>query len=80
MRLAVNADADDTVVADALQAIEKVHVITDASPQLNPEMRGFFKLARTRIERMWADPASAASLPVVTVPPGSPIGAAASEQ
>ena len=78
MRLAVDSNADHTVVADSLQAIDKVHAITDASPQLNPELRGFFSLARTRIERMWADPASVENLPAVTVPPGSPIGSAAS--
>ena len=79
MRLAVDTSADQTVLADTLQAIEKIHAVTDASPQLNPELRGFFRLARNSIERMWADPASVESLPAVTVPPGSPIGAATIE-
>lgn len=77
MRLAVDATADHTVTADALQAIDQIYAITEASPSLNPELRGFFSLARSRIERMRADPASVVTLPAVTVPPGSPIGATA---
>ncbi len=76
MGLAVSDTADHTVVADALAAVDRIYAITQAASSLGPEQAAHLRLARQRIERMWADPSSVASLPAVTVPPGSPIGAA----
>jgi hypothetical protein len=74
MRLAVNESADADVQATALGAIDQIYALAGGRSVLDAETLEHFRLARFKIERMLADPTSVTMLPVVTVPPGSPIG------
>ena len=75
LRLAVDPVADDSVRAVALDSLEQMYKSTEQAGSL-PFDAAFARLAKYKIERMWADPASVTALPSVIVPPGSPIGAA----
>lgn len=75
LRLAVDTAADDSVRAVALDSLEQMYKSTEQAGSL-PFEASFARLAKYKIERMWADPASVTTLPEVVVPPGSPIGAA----
>ena len=76
IRLAVDNTLDDEVRSVAMAAVERIHDATGRSAGVAPDMLAHYRLARSRIEQAWDDPASIAELPTVTPPPGSPIGAA----
>ncbi len=74
LRLAVNEAIDDAVRATALAAVDRVHGRTQRLVSADADELAFLRLARFKIDRVLADPASIETMPVVTVPPGSPIG------
>ncbi len=76
LRLAVDASADPSVRAAALAGVARIQSRTDRSARVTPDVLAFLRLARSRIERVLDDPAGLDTIPSVTVPPGSPIGAA----
>ncbi|NNC76650.1 MAG: DUF5117 domain-containing protein [Woeseiaceae bacterium] len=75
LRLAVNEGADDFVRADTLAVIDSIYRNLESASAVTESSASERLLTRKKIERVWADPASIAGLPTVTVPPGSPIGA-----
>jgi hypothetical protein len=75
MRLSANTAADIAVRADALAAIDQLDNWLANRTGDNAATNAHYGLARLQIERFRQDPASVESLPGVTVPPGSPIGA-----
>jgi hypothetical protein len=77
MRLSVDSDADDSVRAVALSAVQRIYDNTEREASGNANTKAAQRLARFKIERLWDDPASVESLPSVVVPPGSPIGSMA---
>jgi hypothetical protein len=74
MRLAVDATADDSVRADALVTLDRIYARAQMTAPASASMRAHLRLARHKIERAYADPASVVALPRPHVPPGSPIG------
>ncbi len=74
LRLATRADIDPGVSAYALDAVQELRDRLDGAVPADAGSRGFFRLAALRIERALDDPESVAALPVVTPPPGSPVG------
>lgn len=74
LRLAVDDTADPAVRGVALSAIDRIHDFSSAD---SDDGAGWQRVARYRIDRMRADPASVSRLPEVNVPPGSPIGSSA---
>ncbi|MEO1065662.1 MAG: hypothetical protein AAFZ07_29985, partial [Actinomycetota bacterium] len=75
LRLAVDASADPSVRAAALAGVARVQSRTDRTARVTPDVLAFLRLARMRIDSVLDDP-STIDTPSVTVPPGSPIGAA----
>ena len=75
LRLAVTESVDNAVRATALAAVDRMHGRTQQLVSADSEELAFLRLAQMKIDRVLADPASIETLPVVTVPPGSPIGA-----
>jgi hypothetical protein len=75
LRLAVTETVDNAVRAAALAAVDRLHGRTQQLVSADSDELAFLRLAQMKIDRVLADPASIATLPVVTVPPGSPIGA-----
>lgn len=74
LRLAFNADADDDARALAFDGIKKLdRWLARRSPK-DALQRAHYSLARFEIERLMRDPGLVEALPLVTVPPGSPIG------
>ena len=74
LRLAVDDTVDDAAQAAALAAVDRLYSRTQRLVSSDAGELAFLRLAQRRIERVLADPASVATLPTVTVPPGSPIG------
>ncbi len=75
LRLAVIETVDDAVRATALAAVDRLHGRTQRLVSSDSDELAFLRLAQLKIDRVLADPASIETLPTVTVPPGSPIGA-----
>ena len=75
LRLAVNEAADSAVRAAALAAVDRLHGRTRRLVSADSDELAFLRLAQLRIERVLADPTIIETMPAVTVPPGSPIGA-----
>jgi hypothetical protein len=75
LRLAVTETVDNAVRATALAAVDRIHGRTQQRVSADSEELAFLRLAQMKIDRVLADPASIETLPAVTVPPGSPIGA-----
>jgi hypothetical protein len=76
LRLAVDETADIAVRATALAAVDRLHGRTKRLVSADADELAFLRLAGMRIDRVLADPSSIEAMPAVTVPPGSPIGAA----
>jgi hypothetical protein len=76
LRLSVDEAVDNAVRATALAAVDRLHGRTERLVSSDADELAFLRLAGMKIERVFADPASIETMPVVTVPPGSPIGAA----
>jgi len=74
LRLAVTGTTDNAVRAAALAAVDRLHGRTQQLVSADSDELAFLRLAQVKIDRVLADPASIETLPVVTVPPGSPIG------
>ena len=74
LRLAVTGTTDNAVRATALAAVDRLHGRTQQLVSADGDELAFLRLAQVKIDRILADPASIETLPVVTVPPGSPIG------
>lgn len=74
LRLSVDTTADVSARATALAAVNKVDTWLAGQAAAVTQARPHYALARLQIERMRADPASVATLPLVSAPPGSPIG------
>jgi Met-zincin/Domain of unknown function (DUF5117) len=77
LRLAVNEEADNAVRATALAAVDRLHGRTQRLVSSDADELAFLRLAGLKIDRVLDDPAIIETVPTVTVPPGSPIGAAA---
>ena len=77
LRLATAADIDTSVNAVALAAVYSLRESLDGVSPGDSESRGYYRLAELRIDTALADPASVEALPVITPPPGSPIGTTA---
>ena len=76
LRLAVNEVADDAVRATALAAVDRLRGRTQRLVSSDADELAFLRLAQMKIDRVLDDPTSIETMPAVTVPPGSPIGAA----
>ena len=76
LSLATRNDIDPGVSAVALDAVLTLRETLAESAPADAARRGWFRLAAARIDRALDDPASVEALPVVTPPPGSPIGTA----
>ena len=74
LHLSVATTADASVRAGALAAVNKVDAWLADQVAAVTQARPHYAMARLQIERMRADPASVATLPLVSAPPGSPIG------
>jgi hypothetical protein len=79
LRLAVHDSADPSVRSAALAGVARVRSRTDRTARVTPEVLAYLRSARARIDGVLADPSTLDSMPSVTVPPGSPIGAAAGD-
>ncbi len=77
LRLAVNEEADNAVRATALAAVDRLHGRTQRMVSSDSDELAFLRLAGLKIDRVLEDPTSIETMQAVTVPPGSPIGAAA---
>ena len=75
LRLAVTETVDNAVRATALAAVDRLHGRAQRLVSADTDELAFLRLAQLKIDRVLSDPASIETLPVVTVPPGSPIGA-----
>ena len=75
LRLAVNESADNAARATTLAAVDRLHGRTQRMVSADADELAFLRLARLKIDRVLADPTSIETMPAVTVPPGSPIGA-----
>ena len=75
LRLAVVETVDNAVRAAALAAVDRLHGRTQQLVSADADELAFLRLAQLKIDRVLSDPASIETLPVMTVPPGSPIGA-----
>lgn len=75
LRLAVTESVDNAVRATALAAVDRLRGRTQRLVSADNDELAFLRLAQLKIDRVLADPASIETLPAVTVPPGSPIGA-----
>ena len=75
LRLAVTESVDNAVRATALAAVDRLRGKTQRLVSADNDELAFLRLAQLKIDRVLADPASIETLPTVTVPPGSPIGA-----
>jgi hypothetical protein len=75
LRLAVTESVDNAVRATALAAVDRLRGRTQRLVSADSDELAFLRLAQLKIDRVLADPASIETLPTVTVPPGSPIGA-----
>ena len=75
LRLAVNEAADMAVRAAALAAVDRLHGRTQRLVSADTDELAFLRLAQLKIDRVLADPTIIETMPVVMVPPGSPIGA-----
>lgn len=76
LRLAVNEAVDNAVRASALAAVDRIRGQTQRLVSSDTDELAFLNLARMKIDRVLEDPTSIETMPAVTVPPGSPIGAA----
>ena len=74
LKLATRTDIDPSVSAVALDAVLSLRDTLAESTPADAARRGWFRLAAARIDQALADPLSVEALPVVTPPPGSPIG------
>ncbi len=75
LRLAVIETVDNAVRATALAAVDRLRGRTQRLVSADSDELAFLRLAQLKIDRVLNDPASIETLPTVTVPPGSPIGA-----
>ncbi len=74
LRLATRNDIDPGVSAIALDAVLELAAVLEETAPTDPARRGWFRLASARIEQALDEPGSVEALPVVTPPPGSPVG------
>ena len=75
LRLAVNEAADNAVRATALASVDHLHGRTQRLVSSDADELAFLRLAGMKIDRVLEDPTTVETMPAVTVPPGSPIGA-----
>ena len=75
LRLAVNEAADNAVRATALASVDRLHGRTQRLVSSDADELAFLRLAGMKIDRVLEDPTTVETMPAVTVPPGSPIGA-----
>ena len=74
LHLATRPDIDPGVSAVAIDAVFELEAVLEEAMPADPLRRGWFRLALVRIDQALDEPGAVEALPVVTPPPGSPIG------